>query len=414
MRVVGLAFCLAVYLTYTCANASTNSSHAAEDRRRLQGAGRGRGGGNTGIRAARRNDKRALAKQERLKKLLRAIETDSPIPDFIVPDPGSKPHTPSGPAIFAAAMSLEMRRLDALMFCATARKAKFDGDIVVAVLPGQDSGFMAALREAKATVYTVKPLCVGERHDTVCSFRENEPKFSINMVRFYLYQWWARKYQEDALIMLSDFRDVFFQANPFTYRTWDWAPPIAQLVVFQEAYPNKVIYRCPFNGGWISGCYGKEGLQRVGANTVSCSGVSIGSRDAIVVYAHLISQQLDPRVRYGRNTTETNKPCVSLGMDQGFHNWLVYSGQLDKYMDLKIYQQGEGPVNTVGAFFPGERALLKFNLKTWNVLRGEAPNLAFHNWNGDISPVIHQADRFLDKDLKGGYLSTLKVAQGFK
>jgi len=104
----------------------------------------------------------------------------------------------------------------------------------------------------------------------------------------------------------------------------------------------------------------------------------------------LITQQLDPRVRYGRNTTKTNQGCISLGnviititavpskslqsyhykgMDQGFHNWLVYSGQLDKYMDIKVYQQGEGPVNTVGAFF-GERALLKFDLKTWKVLQG--------------------------------------------
>lgn len=353
-----------------------------------------------------------MAKGERMKKLLRAIE--SPVPAFLKPDVGSKPHTKNGPAIFAAAMSLDMRRADVLMFCGTARKAKFDGDLVIAVLPNQDAGFMAALRENKATIYTVQPLCSGERHDQVCSFQPNEPKFSINMVRFYLYQWWTRSYSEEALIMLSDFRDVFFQSNPFTYRAWDWAPPVSQLVVFQEAYPNKVIYRCPFNGGWISSCYGKEGLMRVGSNTVSCSGVTIGTRDSIFVYAHLITQQLDPRVRYGRNTTESNKQCISLGMDQGFHNWLVYSGQLDKYMDLKVYQQGEGPVNTVGAFFPGERALLKFNLKTWNVLRGEAPSMTFHNWNGDLSPVIHQADRFLDKDLKGGYGATLKVTKGLQ
>lgn len=81
-------------------------------------------------------------------------------------------------------------------------------------------------------------------------------------------------------------------------------------------------------------------------------------------------------------------------MDQGFHNWLVYSGQLDKYMDLKIYQQGEGPVNTVGSFF-GQRAILKFSLTDWKVLKGESPNKFFYNWNGDKSPVIHQADRFL-------------------
>jgi hypothetical protein len=82
-------------------------------------------------------------------------------------------------------------------------------------------------------------------------------------------------------------------------------------------------------------------------------------------------------------------------MDQGFHNWLVYSGQLDKYIDIKVYQQGEGPVNTVGAFFPGERALLKFNLTEWKILRGQVPDRYFYNWNGDKSPVIHQADRFL-------------------
>jgi len=92
-----------------------------------------------------------------------------------------------------------------------------------------------------------------------------------------------------------------------------------------------VIYRCVFNGGWVENCYGTEGLKRVGSNTVSCSGyhhhslsltsspsssylgVTIGTRDAIVVYAHLITQQLDPRVRYGRNTTKTNQGCISLG-----------------------------------------------------------------------------------------------------
>ena len=97
-------------------------------------------------------------------------------------------------------------------------------------------------------------------------------------------------------------------------------------------------------------------------------------------------------------------------MDQGFHNWLVYSGQLDKYMDIKVYQQGEGPVNTVGAFF-GERALLKFDLKTWKVLQGEGKNKWFHNWNGDKSPVIHQYDRFLSTDLNGGIETHLGMLQ---
>lgn len=310
-------------------------------------------------------------------------------------------------------MSTQSTRADVMMFAGTARKSGFMGDIVIAILPNSQQNFMEALKENKAITYTVNPECTGDSHQKVCSFPGHDVKVSINLIRFFIYQWWTMQYDANALIMLSDFRDVFFQANPFTYRTFEWAPPVSQLVVFQEVFPNKVIYRCVFNGGWIENCYGAEGLKRVGSNTVSCSGVTIGTRVAILAYTHLITQQLDPRVRYGRNTTKTNKHCISLGMDQGFHNWLVYSGQLDKYMDLKIYQQGEGPVNTVGAFF-GDRAAVKMPLEKWTVLRGTAPNKMIHNWNGDASPVVHQADRFLGTDLSPQYSAHLAVASALK
>ncbi len=107
-----------------------------------------------------------------------------------------------------------------------------------------------------------------------------------------------------------------------------------------------------------------------------------------------MTQQLDPRVRYGRNTTKTNGACITAGMDQGFHNWLLYSGQLGKYVDIKIYQQGEGPVNTIGGFF-GTRIPLKFPLKEWLVMRGDEERQIIYNWNGEVSPCVHQADRFL-------------------
>ena len=101
-------------------------------------------------------------------------------------------------------------------------------------------------------------------------------------------------------------------------------------------------------------------------------------------------------------------------MDQGFHNWLVYSGSLERFMDLKIYQQGEGPVNTVGSFYPGPNAILKFPLETWRVLRGTGKDKVFHNWNNDISPVVHQMDRFYDTDFKRNYGEHLKYAAGIK
>ena len=278
-------------------------------------------------------------------------------------------------------MMTTLMKRDVQMFCGTARKSGFDGDLVIAVMPGSSKAFLDALKVNDAVVYTIQTICEGTGHEQICSLPGQTQKFSINMVRFNLYQWWATKYEQSALIMLSDFRDVMFQANPFKYRTFEWAPPAADLTVFQETHPNKVINRCIFNGGWIKGCYGEEGLKKIGSNTVSCSGVSIGSRNAIMSYVYLMLQQLNPKVRFGKNSTDVNNAkCMSPGMDQGLHNWLVYSGQLSRYMNLKVYQQGEGPVNTVGAFFGG-RAILKFPLTEWGVLKGTSPNAYFANWS---------------------------------
>ena len=168
-----------------------------------------------------------------------------------------------------------------------------------------------------------------------------------------------------------------------------------------------MIYRCPFNRRWISACYGPDATARVDQNLVSCSGVSMGTRDAILSYSFVMLEQLDPRVRFGRSLflarnasairedkwIEGNKKCTSVGMDQGFHNFLLYSGQLNKFLSVKYFPQGEGPVNTVGSF-NGKRALINMTLHEWAVVKGLPPSVVFHNWNGDISPVVHQWNRF--------------------
>ena len=77
---------------------------------------------------------------------------------------------------------------------------------------------------------------------------------------------------------------VFVYVLAFTYKTAEWTRPQHNLAVFQEPYPNKVIYRCAFNRGYLQRCYGSESIARIGSNTVSCAGVSIGDRDAILVY----------------------------------------------------------------------------------------------------------------------------------
>ena len=116
--------------------------------------------------------------------------------------------------------------------------------------------------------------------------------------------------------------------------------------------------------------------------------------------SYLMVIPLIPEVRYpGIELTEEHRRpgCYgSLGVDQGFHNWLLYSGQLAKYLDVKIFQQGEGPVNTLGGFFgANNKKLMGLSLTEMKILQGAAPHKKVYNWNGDVSPIVHQYDRFL-------------------
>jgi hypothetical protein len=201
---------------------------------------------------------------------------------------GSPKHDKKGPAIFAAAMSEQYDFNTAALFAGTARSSGFRGDIVVAVLEKSNATLFSAFDKYGAIQYRLSsPKCIGDRNDRVCALREGGKYVPLAMLRFYMYQHWALQYDPRALIMVSDFRDVFFQSDPFKYRLLEWSPPRYNLVVFQEHFPNKVINRCVFNKGWIKACYGQEGLAKVGTNTVSCSGVTMGTRDGILVYVSM-------------------------------------------------------------------------------------------------------------------------------
>jgi hypothetical protein len=360
------------------------------------------------------HEKRSELRRAKLEQFVAKIELTK-TPEPFAPEPWSTPHgTESGlQAVFTVAMSETYMRRDARNFVGTLRRTGYTGDIVVAVVRKSMQPFLDTLKEYKCTVYTIQAECTGPvTGHRVCHLKgeTSDTKFSINMLRYHLYRWWTMRYAADTQILLADFRDVFFQSNPFKYHPKEWNSH--GLVVFQEAHPLKTIGRCPFNSNWVRNCYGSRTLIQISNEPVSCSGTTMGNRDGILAYVYLMTQQLNPKVRYGKESQETNAGCVTMGMDQGFHNWLVYGGALEKLMSLKIYQQGEGPVSTVGAFFPGRSALIKRNLTEWRVLRGSLSDKYFSNWNGEPSPVVHQADRFQDKDLKPDYSNHLRSFQG--
>jgi hypothetical protein len=112
----------------------------------------------------------------------------------------------------------------------------------------------------------------------------------------------------------------------------------------------------------------------------------MGQGDAAV----RVAQSRDPDAA----TVLTNKKCWGLGVDQAFHNYLLYTGAFTQLMSVRVFPQGEGPVNTVGGFY-GEQKILRASLAEWKILRGEEGFKYVYNWNGEISSVVHQLDRYL-------------------
>ena len=164
---------------------------------------------------------------------------------------GGGRHHPKGQAIFTVLLNFGAKlneSVDAQTFVGTARKVGFQGDIVLAMSPGYGGPFLDAVKDANCIVYTIPVKCGIESSihsiDELCSLDEiPQVKVSVNMLRFYIYNYWASLYDDEAIIMISDFSDVIFQSNPFEYKKSIWKSTGAQLVVFQENFPNKVINR---------------------------------------------------------------------------------------------------------------------------------------------------------------------------
>ncbi len=111
-----------------------------------------------------------------------------------------------------------------------------------------------------------------------------------------MYEYWLRFYGDKSYILILDFRDTFFQANPFGHLP---NPPATrphakyELSLFQENYKVKNIGKCVFNSLWIGRCFGKEALQKLKAFPVICSGSTIGSFSAIHHYVRTMLQSMD-------------------------------------------------------------------------------------------------------------------------
>ncbi|MGH8093194.1 MAG: hypothetical protein ACREIF_06965 [Chthoniobacterales bacterium] len=184
--------------------------------------------------------------------------------------------------------------------------------------------------------------------------------FHLFYRRHLLYLDFIRKHaREYDKVLLTDCRDVFFQADPFA---WEQAPG---LHVFLEDESNK-LGTCTHHIRWLTSLFGPEVLDKWKEEIVSCAGTVFGDIPATLDYlARMVSQTM--KVKTLRESDG----------DQGIHNYLIRVGALPK---VTIHDNRYLPVMTLG-LVPADRL--------WLDDEGQVLDQA-----GIIVPVLHQYDRF--------------------
>ena len=173
---------------------------------------------------------------------------------------------------------------DLKLYLGTARKYH-NGEIVIALEADTITVEMKAiLTHYNAVVYLLPKYLCSKSTDSIFCGSEDE-RVPSSVFRFYFFEKWAAIYTDEATILITDFRDIIFQSNPFSYHKNDWFPEF-QLAVFQEFHPNMVINRCAFNRRIMAECFGDAALEALGSRIIVSSGAIMGTRNGIILWSH--------------------------------------------------------------------------------------------------------------------------------
>lgn len=180
-------------------------------------------------------------------------------------------------------------------------------------------------------------------------------------------RYWGYRLVLDRLdvdrVLLSDVRDVLFQADPFRFRGWN-----TYRIFF--ALEEGTIAECSKNQEWITARYGQAIFNRLSGYISVCSGTTIGTKTAIVEYVDKMCEHMQHIL---------NPPA----MDQGAHNYICY---LDPIRGQRLMLNGKSPIMTVGGM-----------KHFWRTEDGK-----LQNYNQTIPATVHLYDR-MHSDLLGTF-----------
>lgn len=329
-----------------------------------------------------------MKKMPRIPPILGEIPTNGVQPLY------GKKHK-GGDAIFALAANYP--KLYYERFVGSLRKFGYTDDIVLSVsIPEKmKPGVAEYLQKMDCIAYGFDVDCHGKDNcklrDDFFGYPDPRPYRTFANIRYALYEYWMQYYTDQSYILILDFRDTFFQGNPFqSFGPLLERQPKFELQVFEENFVVKNIGKCVFNSLWVGKCFGKEALRKLREKPVLCSGSTLGSYAAINHYVRTMLSSMD------------TVKCWLKGIesDQGYQNYLFYNGHFNlNGNNATAYRQGEGIVNTIGAL-NGHRVPKELKGPLDSHWHARDTNGWIVNYDGKRSPCVHQWDRWY-QDLVG-------------
>jgi len=172
-------------------------------------------------------------------------------------------------------------------------------------------------------------------------------------------------YHRNAKVLLTDYRDAVVQRDPFGMPSTleAWSSGYTLLLSGEPA--SMAIGVGSHITQWLTACFGKAFVKAHHASPNLCSGTTMGTAAAISINLRLmIELTLFKEADDEKHKAEFRKPgeagvldtdkrehCSTLqGVDQGFFNFLYYSGAYDKESGVtpKVFPVGTGPMFTMG------------------------------------------------------------------
>jgi len=275
-------------------------------------------------------------------------------------------------------------------FVGTLRETGYTGDIVIGLEPNinprRKLHRLQYFIMLDVVVYTVDLGCNAQGR---CVWKGLEGKDTdrlfprpLELIKYSFFREVLKKYITSTPVLLTDYRDVFFQAKPFTMiESVKTVTP--SLWVFQEEYRSSfgTLGTSSYNADLITRCWGSVTLESWKDLPIHNAGLQMGCQSAVVVFTDLMLQLM------------RKFKCAGGGQDQGYFNYLLQKGLAYKRgIIIRSWERGFGPVNNL--------ALLK-DLST--SLGDLSPFLTLDedgmilNTNSTIpSPIIHKWNVFRD------------------